>query len=312
MKTISLSWKSKITYFYLLQILPSRRLLHRAALWSISLHYTRATNNFSSSCYKMSVEVQQRRFNTMERRPRTLRDFLSENYSSSCSSSGFQSLPRIKPSNDTHKSSSMHTLIEMQLNSMKNSPNSTLQTLINTIKSILVKKSPSMILPRSISRKLSSSSSSSRSRRIRNQTFCKGGTSEIKVSTVKIKDIIRWKSFRDINVEEHNNQPPLSPTPPLDIPPQSPPLDFHRCMVGSTTTTTTTTTACSSNGSSWSDSDFTSGYLSSWEAQNDAVEGSETFSLSPLAVVGKDLVEPTTRTAGAKVSNDVMHRKILI
>ncbi|KAL4338606.1 hypothetical protein HN51_048810 [Arachis hypogaea] len=243
----------------------------------------------------MSGEMQLKRFNTMERRPlRTLRDLLSENNnnsyyycsnsSSSCSSSGFKSLPR--RINQTNKSS-MQT-------QMKNP--STFQTLINTFKTILVKKSPSMILPRSISRKLSSSR---RSSRLRNQTFCKGSTDEVEISTVKIKDIIRWRSFKDVTVEEeHNNKYPLS---------QSQPLDFHRCMMmgSTTTTTTTTTTTCSSsNGSSWNESDFTSiasGYSSSWEPQNDDVLISEKFPLSPLdVVVGKDLVQQKTNMAGPK------------
>ncbi|MED6180957.1 hypothetical protein PIB30_014936 [Stylosanthes scabra] len=171
---------------------------------------------------------------------------------------------------------------------------------------MLVKKSPSMILPRSISRKLSSSSSR-RSKRTRNQTFCKGSTDEVKVSTVKIKDIIRWRSFKDVTVEEeHGNKSRLSKSQPLDFSPQCPPLDCHRCMMmGSTTTTTTTTTTCSSsNGSSWNESDFTSiasGYLSSWEPQNGAVLESEKFPLSPLnIVVGKDLGQQTTNIMETK------------
>ncbi|MED6214055.1 hypothetical protein PIB30_099265 [Stylosanthes scabra] len=191
---------------------------------------------------------------------------------------------------------------------MKSPPNysSTFQNLINTFKTMLVKKSPSMILPRSISRKLSSSSSSSR--RSRNQTFCKGSTDEVKVSTVKIKDIIRWRSFKDVTVEEeeveHGKKSPLSKSQPLDFSRKSPPLDFHRCMMMGSTTTTTTTTCSSSNGSSWNESDFTSiasGYLSSWEEQNGTVLESEKFPLSPLnIVVGKDLGQQTTNIMETK------------
>ncbi|XP_019460889.1 PREDICTED: uncharacterized protein LOC109360437 isoform X2 [Lupinus angustifolius] len=210
----------------------------------------------------MNVEVQQRKF-------KMLKDFLSEN-PNSCSSNGFKSLPR-KP-NHTNNNNNNNLIESMRKNQNPSSINyySPFQKLINTITTIsfftAVKKSPSIkFLPRRLS-------SSSRSRK-RNQSFSNESC------TVKIKDIIRWKSFRDI-VEQ---QPPLS----------SPPLDFHRNVMGSTTTTTTTTCSCSS-GSSWCGSDFTSGYLSSWEAQNDNV------------VVGKELVEPAigmtecTAEVGAK------------
>lgn len=295
LEATSLLLLSSFSHFYN-PLFPSPH-SHFTLFYSIS-SFSSLTLYRSYSVSVMSMEVQQKRFNSMERRPRMLKDFLNEN-SNSCSSSGLKSFSR-KP-NDTNN---MQSLIEMELikSKMKNSSNnyySPFQTLINTITSIsfftAVKKSPAMnFLPRSLSRKLSSSS------RRRNQSFCKGGG-----STVKIKDIIRWKSFRDLVEEHHHHQ---------HQPSLSPPLDFHHCMVGSTTTTTTTTTACSSSGSSWCDSDFTSGYLSSWEAQNDNVEASKKFSFSPLVVVGKELVEPATVTAeytavvGAKVSNYLVHR----
>ncbi|RDY05707.1 hypothetical protein CR513_10421, partial [Mucuna pruriens] len=199
----------------------------------------------------MSTQVQQqRRFNSMERRPKMLKDFLSDNLNS-CSSSGFKSLPR-KPNNNN----SMHSLIQMELKPSSNSP---FQTLMNTIRSISLftsmRKSPSVLsLPRSLSRKLSSS----RRRRRRSSQVC----NEINITTVKIKDIIRWKSFRD--VVEPSSHPP-------------PPLDFIMAP-----TATTTTTTSSSSGSGWSD--FSP---SSWEEpQNDNVEAGKRF-FSPL-VVGKD------------------------
>jgi len=205
----------------------------------------------------MSTQVQQlRRFNSMERRPRMLKDFLSDNLNS-CSSSGFKSLPR--------KPTSMHTLIEMELKSSSSPPsNSPFQILMNTIRSISffnsMRKSPSVLsLPRSLSRKLSSSRRRRTTRRTRSE-----GCNDISITTVKIKDIIRWKSFRDI------------------VEPPPPPLDF---MVEPTTTTTTTATWSTSSGSSWSESDF---LTSSWEdPQNDSVEAGKRFSFSPL-VVGKD------------------------
>ncbi|KAF1889515.1 hypothetical protein Lal_00024842 [Lupinus albus] len=204
----------------------------------------------------MSMEVQQRKF-------KMLKDFLSEN-PNSCSSNGFKSLPR-KPNHTNNNNNLIESRTKNQNSSSNNNHSSSpFQKLINTITTIsffiAVKKSPSInFLPRSLTRKLSSSSSRSRKR---TQSFSNESC------TVKIKDIIRWKSFRDL-VEQ-----------------QPPPLDFHRNTVGSTTTT-----CCSSSGSSWCDSDFTSGYLSSWEAQNDNVEAGKNFSFSPV-VVGKELVEP--------------------
>ncbi|KAG5070867.1 hypothetical protein AAZX31_03G016400 [Glycine max] len=200
---------------------------------------------------------QLKRFNSMERRPRMLKDFLSENLNS-CSSSGFESLPR-KPTNNNN---SMHSLIEMELKSSSSSSSSPFQTLINTIRSIslFTPKSPSVLsLPRSLSRKLSSSRRRTRRRRSR---VC----SDVNITTaVKIKDIIRWKSFRDIVVESS----PLPPPPP--------PLDF---MVGSTNTTTCS--SCSS-GSSWIKSDF----LTLEEAQNDNVEAAgKRFSFISHLLVG--------------------------
>jgi len=215
---------------------------------------------------------QLKRFNSMERRPRMLKDFLSENLNS-CSSSGFESLPR-KPTNNNN---SMHSLIEMELKSSSSSSSSPFQTLINTIRSIslFTPKSPSVLsLPRSLSRKLSSSRRRTRRRRSR---VC----SDVNITTaVKIKDIIRWKSFRDIVVESS----PLPPPPP--------PLDF---MVGSTNTTTCS--SCSS-GSSWIKSDF----LTLEEAQNDNVEAAgKRFSFISHLLVG-------SKNSWAKVNNHLLHR----
>lgn len=103
-------------------------------------------------------------------------------------------------------------------------------------------------------------------------------SSDVNITTVvKIKDIIRWKSFRDIVVE------PSLPPPPLDF------------MVGSTNTTCS---SCSS-GSSWTESDFF--LTSSWEEpQNDNVEAGKRFSFFSPLVVGKD--------SRATVSNYLLQR----
>lgn len=97
---------------------------------------------------------------------------------------------------------------------------------------------PPSILPRSITRRLS------KSRTVHPNIHAKDLTVK-----VKVKDILRWKSFRDLAEN------------------QSPPLDFssspHRCTTV-TTTTGSTSTRSSSGRSSWCDSDFTAEDLPSW------------------------------------------------
>lgn len=97
---------------------------------------------------------------------------------------------------------------------------------------------PPSILPRSITRRLSKSSA----------VHTKVNAKDLNVK-VKVKDILRWRSFRDL----------------AEV--QSPPLDFssspHHCTTV-TTTTGSTSTRSSSGRSSWCDSDFTAEDLPSW------------------------------------------------
>lgn len=106
---------------------------------------------------------------------------------------------------------------------------------------------------------------------------------------MRVKDILRWTSFRDLVDEKL---------------PQSLPLDFasspHHCTTATTitesTTTTTTTTTCSSssNESSWCDSDFTAEFLrSSWGGENEVREMGKKY----LPCVGKESLEATAGTA---------------
>lgn len=99
---------------------------------------------------------------------------------------------------------------------------------------------------------------------------------------VKIKDIIRWKSFRDL-VDE-------TAAPPLGFA-DSP----DRYTAVATTTTTTTTT--SSNSSSWCESDFTAEDLPSpsWRDWSDGAVGKMCFSC-----VGED----SRGTRSAHAEND--------
>ena len=134
----------------------------------------------SSSSISFSVQQIRKPF-PIERRPRMLKDFLNEN-PHSCSSSGFKSFPR-KPL-DSKKSNP-----KVSKNQIKYSA---LQAVMNAVKSIsfTAVKSPSF-LPRSLSRKLSRNVSRTRSRKEKKQ---------VKMG-VKVKDILRWTSFRDL-VEE--------------------------------------------------------------------------------------------------------------
>ncbi|KAE8703697.1 hypothetical protein F3Y22_tig00110467pilonHSYRG00280 [Hibiscus syriacus] len=66
---------------------------------------------------------------------------------------------------------------------------------------------------------------------------------ETKMTTVRVKDILRWKSFRD-SVDQESQPSGFASSSP----------DHH------STTTPSTSTACRSNGSSWCDSDFSSEY----------------------------------------------------
>ncbi|KAJ9171315.1 hypothetical protein P3X46_014702 [Hevea brasiliensis] len=156
----------------------------------------------------------------LEHSPRMLKDFLIQHDSNSSFSS----------ENDL----SAEKLLKSRSRSL-----SAFQAIIKSVKNIhfTAIKSPS-ILPRSLSRRLSRSR---RSAYMDSETENK--QTEIKI-TVTIKDIVRWKSFRDI-VEEKS--------PPSDLA-SSP----HHCTT--TTTASTPCSSCSNNGSSWCDSDFTSEY----------------------------------------------------
>ncbi|KAK2650440.1 hypothetical protein Ddye_017929 [Dipteronia dyeriana] len=189
---------------------------------------------------------------SMERRQKTLKDFLTDD-SNSCSSTGFKSFPRRL---DRHHSSRSKAASATMI--------SAFQALINSVKSIhfTAVKSPSNILPRSLSRMLS--------KRI-----------EVKptITTVKIKDIMRWKSFCDLMIEEKSQ----------------PSTDHGHDHDHDHTTTSTNTTSCSSsssNTSSWCDSDFTSEfYLQSW-SENDVELGKKYLP----TFVGRDSMKTTTES----------------
>lgn len=106
---------------------------------------------------------------------------------------------------------------------------------------------PPSILPRSITRRLS------KSRTVHPKVNAKDLTVK-----VKVKDILRWRSFRDLAEE------------------QSPPMDFSSSPLHCTTVTTTTgstSTRSSSGRSSWCESDFTAEDLSSWCSNSNELLG---------------------------------------
>ncbi|PIA49667.1 hypothetical protein AQUCO_01300440v1 [Aquilegia coerulea] len=178
--------------------------------------------------------------------PAMLKEFLKDDFSS-CSSSGFRSFPR------RSCYTSVRNLLELDLKARDSrKPRKVFQkevkitafqkatmAMINVVKHFQFSQKQS-ILPRSLSRRLK-------------RSFTKKSDKEIKREisvVVKVKDILRWKSFRDVAIEEKKKQ-----------------LDYSASPMQTTITNTTTTTTTSSN--SWSDSDFTSEYLHSWSCSSE-------------------------------------------
>ncbi|KAG8391748.1 hypothetical protein BUALT_Bualt01G0219300 [Buddleja alternifolia] len=189
---------------------------------------------------------------SIENRPRMLKEFLRDDSLHSCSSSpssGFTMYPRKKlPCNKSmvqvSSKSTKPSIVLLRSRSKK--AISAIHKVINVVKffQFASVKSP-LVLPRSISRKMLK-----RSYMDKNDDVL-GDVSEVKV---KVKDILRWKSFRDL-VED-----------------KSKPLDLPSSPIRSITTATTTTTSCSKN-SSWCDSDFTEEELPRWCGENEEFLG---------------------------------------
>ncbi|KAK6162440.1 hypothetical protein DH2020_002281 [Rehmannia glutinosa] len=163
-------------------------------------------------------------------RPMMLKDFLrDEGTSSSSSNYRFQMYPRKKPCKSTvlisSKSNKQQPAVVLLRSWSKKAAVATkvsaIHKVINAVKFLQFVKSP-LVLPRSNSRKLT------KRKKDKNDILM----SEGKVK-VKVKDILRWRSFRD--VVEDNSTPLYFPSSP---------------------NRTTTTTSCSKR-SSWCDSDFT-------------------------------------------------------
>ncbi|KAL4339821.1 hypothetical protein GQ457_08G022890 [Hibiscus cannabinus] len=230
------------------------------------------------SCSDCNPNSTQRKNNSsLERRPRLLKDFLHDD-SNSSSSNGFKSFPRKSSQNYSIARENLNNGQRLQRSRSKAASTtiSAFQAMINAIKSIHFAssvKSTSILLPRSLSRKLSKTNSQSQLN-VGNKI------------TVTVKDIIRWKSFRDL-VDEKSR--------PSDFAPSSSP---HHCTTATTTTTGSNTPCSSSNSSSWCecDSDFTSEYSPSDEyGENEVDIVRKKFS----PCVGRDPMETKTTTKTA-------------
>ncbi|KAI3444623.1 hypothetical protein Pfo_001288 [Paulownia fortunei] len=199
---------------------------------------------------------------SLEHRPMMLKDFLRDDCfhsctsSSSSSSNGIGMYPRQKPckSNVVVSSESNKPAIVLLRSWSKKAAAtkiSAIHKVVNVVKlfQLASVKSP-LVLPRSISRKLP--------KRGKDKNDILGDVSEGKV---KVKDILRWRSFRDM-VED-----------------DSTPLDFPSSPNRSTTTTTT---SCSKR-SSWCDSDFTAEELPLWGGENEEFLGKKCFLGQPAA-----------------------------
>ncbi|KAJ4905579.1 Uncharacterized protein Rs2_09237 [Raphanus sativus] len=176
----------------------------------------------------------------MELRPRMLKDCLLED-SNSCSSNGFKSFPRMPPLDTFPKKKQANAL----------------QAVINAVKSLssnAIKSTPSGLLPRSLSRRLSSKKKSENQASI--------------TTIVRVKDIVSWSSSKDLLHEDISRFQPRQYT--------------SKTATGSSSTTTSGTSS-----SSWCDSDFTSEFLpsSSWGRNVEKEEGGENYKLQ---CVGED------------------------
>ncbi|KAF5451514.1 hypothetical protein F2P56_026618 [Juglans regia] len=229
------------------------------------------------------MNVQQRKTpaNDKRKKPRMLKDFLSESSDSCPSGAGFKSFPT-QPCSSTTCSHEYHSnpnntmkLLRSRSKAASVATISAVQALINAFK-----KYPPMFL----SRKKYYSSSKEAGRSTRDLDGAK--------IRFRVKDIVRWSSFKDL-VEEKSR--------PLDV--ASSPDDHHHQQHYYCTTTNSSNTTCSSssNGSSWCESDFTSSeYLlssSSWHGKSkECGEHEVKVGKKYLPSVGGDCLEVTAGT----------------
>ncbi|XP_058225542.1 uncharacterized protein LOC131334514 [Rhododendron vialii] len=181
------------------------------------------------------------------RGPQLLKDYLAAD-SNSCSSSGFRSFPRRL---QHHSTQTVRTLLQIDLNT--NTPNSPVKLTRSRSKAVKFFSNAVKLFPFNTVK--------SRREEFRgNYSVVVRGAS----GPFKVKDILRWKSFRDL-VEE-----------------DSPPLDFY----DGTTTSTGSASSSNTSATSWCDSDFTAEELPCWGGNScEYLEGKR---FSPEVSVGGD------------------------
>ncbi|KAL1543482.1 hypothetical protein AAHA92_20449 [Salvia divinorum] len=172
----------------------------------------------------------QQNFAPLEHRPMLLKDFLNDDTASSSVSN--------KSTAVSSRSNKPHIVL------LRSWSRRAAATKISAVHKVikLLQFASSKSRPRTISRKLTNK-------------WVKADDSDIVVGVpevkVKVKDILRWRSFRDLSEDEPR---------PLDFPPSP-----HR---RATSSAAATTTSCSKR-SSWCDSDFTAEELPPWGGENE-------------------------------------------
>ncbi|OWM88285.1 hypothetical protein CDL15_Pgr003697 [Punica granatum] len=187
-----------------------------------------------------------------ERSPKMLKDFLAEE-ANSISLGTFASFPRFP------QESSMRGLIKTNLKSTAPSPAKAIMLLRSRSKaaSVTISALRAMVkVLRAIPRTLSKQQSLQYGIENPKNTKETAEGTESKVA-VRIKDIIRWRSFRDLAEEDHQLLK-MSPTSPVDC-----------------TTATTLSTLSTSCNSSWCESDFSSDYSPPWSSNKQAFDDKE-------------------------------------
>lgn len=184
----------------------------------------------------------------LHRRPMMLKDFLRDECTPS-SSNGFPMYPRKKPCKSTAAVVPSMSNIVLLRSWSKKAAATKISAIVKLLQFASL-KSPS-VLPRTFSRRKNDE----------NDIFV--DVSEVKV---KVKDILRWRSFRDVMVEEEEKSTPLDLSSSPD-----------RSTIAAATTTTTTS-SCSKR-SSWCDSDFTAEELPPWGGQNEEFWGKNATTL---------------------------------
>nr|GME10985.1 myb-like protein X [Ipomoea batatas] len=172
----------------------------------------------------MASSPAQRKFHaslSLERRPRLLKDFLNDDYHHSPAASQLLIRSRSKAASATI-SGALHKVIN----------------IVKFFPFASAVKSPSVFISRKLSKRTPAAASGK-------NNLGDDNLQERPAAMVKVKDILRWRSSRDLAAEK-----------------STPPLDDEFCYSPNRCTTATTTTG--SKRSSWCDSDFTAEDLPSW------------------------------------------------